>query len=468
MNRPVRSTRPRPASGSRAALFLLAVSLACCVLEGAARKWWLGGDTSTASKCAYLSKDIVMACFLLLGRGRPNRLTRMGKPLLTLGLALLALGTIMTASLGVEPVGAVLTLRTFFILPIAAFAAGQLLPPDALRKFALWIAMFSLPMAPLATLQFFSPSGSRLNRYSTMEAKEDATTSGVSERVRATGTFSYITGLSEFSMLAAWAGIITFSLAKTRGIRWLGYGGLAAAGCCALATVSRWAVLVILGLVAVWAICGGKFGRKVQMALAMGITGFAAIYLSGVWHSAEEVIGTVYLRHEAGHDSVGHRLWYQFILPMNALAESPLGEGLGSQQASATNDQIGRRGLKGTYESAWGRTILELGLVGLAGFLATCGAVFVPAWFAYRTSPQGEGRTVMAVTGAALAARALLGFQFNHVTAYFFWSLAAAFLATSPAVRQQRIGRFPTRLSRGSSGRPGAPVAHGLVTRRRV
>lgn len=470
MNMPMRSTRQRPAPGSRAALFLLAASLACCVFEGAARKWWLGGDTSTASRLAYLSKDIVMACFLLLGRGRPNRLTSRSTSLMALGLALLALGTIMTASLGVEPVGAVLTIRTFFVLPVAAFVAGKLLPPDALRKFALWIALLSLPMAPLATLQFFSPSGSLLNRYSTMEAKEDATTSGVSERVRATGTFSYISGLSEFSMLAAWAGIFTFTSAKTRTIRWLGYGGLAAAGCCAFATVSRTPVLVVLGLVAVWAIAGGKFGRKAQMALAMGITGFAAVYLSGAWQSAEEVIGTVYLRHERS-DTVASRFWYHYILPLNAIVESPMGEGLGSQQASVTNDQIGRRGLKETYEGPVGRTILELGLVGFAGLLATCGAVFSTAWFAYRAVPKGAPRTAMAVTGAALAVRALLGFQFNHVAGYFFWSMAAALWAFLPVVpiRRAPSAGSARRLQSSSAprtkqnpapggGRPSSPI----------
>jgi hypothetical protein len=445
-------------------LFLLAASLACCVFEGAARKWALGGDSSVASKVAYLSKDIVLTCCLLLGLGRPNRLTKMASPLLALGLVLLAMGTVFTAGMGVEPVGAVLTIRTFFVLPVAAWAAGRLLPPDALRKFALWIALLSLPMAPLALLQFFSPSGSFINRYSTMEAEADATTSGVSQRVRATGTFSYITGLGEFSMLAAWAGIFTFTLAKTRTLRWLGYGGLAAGGGCALTTVSRTPVLVVMGLVGVWAMAGGKFGRKLQMVLAMGIAGFAAVSLSGAWDSAEEVIGTVYMRHERS-DSVGYRLWYQFILPFAAISDSPFGEGLGSQQTSVTNDQLARRTLKGTYEGATGRTILELGLAGFAGFLATAGAVFVPARFAYRMAPKGEPRTAMAVTGAALAVRALIGFQFNHVAAYFFWSMAAALWAWSPADPRPRapgVGlkgrldsrRLPPTKRRAGDGRP--------------
>jgi hypothetical protein len=447
------SIRQLPTSGSRAALFLLAASLACCALEGAARKWVLGGDTSIASRLAYLSKDIVMLCFLLLGAGRPNRLTRMAKPLLALGVGLLAVGAICTAGLGVQPVGAVLTIRTFFVLPIAAWAAGRLLPPDALRKFALWIALLSLPMAALATLQFFSSSRSAINRYSTMEAEAHATTSFVSDRVRATGTFSYITGLSEFSILAAWAGIFTFTSARTRAVRWLGYSGLVAGGCCALTTVSRAPVLVIMGLVAVWAFAGGKFGRKLQMAVAMGIAGLAAVSLSGAWGSAGEVIGTVYRRNEIAGDGIGSRFWYQFILPLSAVSESPLGEGLGSQQASVTNGQVGRRGLEGTYESAIGRTILELGLIGFAGFLATCAAVFRPAWFAYRTAPKGEPRTAMAVTGAALAARALIGFQFNHVASYFFWSMAAALWAWSAAAPRRR-GPMPLLAGRLNSRRP--------------
>jgi hypothetical protein len=421
------------------------------VFEGALRKWGVG-EASIAAKLAYVSKDIVLATFLVLGLGAPSVLTRIAQPYLVAGLTLLACGAGLSAIFGIDLLGAVLTLKTFFVLPVACLLAGQLLPTDSLRRFARWIAILSVPLAVLGVLQFYSPSNSGLNRYSTMGEDVAATTSGVNERVRATGTFSYISGFGEFAETAVWAGIVTFTIARTVRERLLGYAAVGSGFCCALVTVSRAVALISLALVVVWALVGGQFGRKVRTAFTIAFAALAALFLTQEWDHAEEIVSTVYLRHysEKNSDTFSGRLWYQFVHPMDALAIAPLGFGLGSQQSATMLEDATRRS-QGMFESPWGRTIMEVGILGLLGFFVTLGVVFAPLIAAYRATKRSELRTVLAVTGAALMAKALLGFQFNHVTTYFFWATGASVLSLANGIRPPRQPRLASQVRSAKS-----------------
>jgi hypothetical protein len=427
------------------------LSLLCCVFEGAVRKWGVG-DASIAARLAYLSKDIVMAGFLAAGACRPNVLTNIAQPFLQLGVGLLAFGAVVSSVFGIDPVGAMLTIRTFFLLPAAALAAGRLLPAESLRRFAIWIAILSVPIAALGVSQFYSASTSPINRYSTTGEDVNIATASVSQRVRATGTFSYISGMGEFAAMAVWAGIVTFTLARTQRERWLGYAALVAGMCCAFVTVSRGMALFSSGLVAVWAVAGGHFGRKAKSAITIGIAGMAILYLSASEDAGDEIVSTVYLRHSSTkNETVLGRLWDSYIVPFEAIDVAPFGNGLGSEQAARTlNVSTTRSG--STFESPWGRTIMELGVLGLLGSLITWGVVFAPLTAVYRTNQQGECRTVLGVTAALLLGRALMGFQFNHVAAYFFWATAAVVLALGNGTASCTPAR-PARLARRIVGR---------------
>lgn len=426
----------------------------CCVFEGAARKWGVG-DASIAGRLAYLSKDIVMALFLIAGAGRSSPLTNAAQPYVVVGLFLVGLGSAISAASGIEPVGAVLTIRTFFILPLAAWSAARLLPSDALRRFALWVVILALPISVLGIRQFYSPSSSVINRYTTVG--EYVATSGVSQRVRATGTFSYISGFGEFATVAVWAAIVTLTLARTQRERLLGAAGLVAAFACAFVTVSRSVALTAVGLVAVWAFAGGKYGRKAQAALTVALVLFAIVIFTEQWNAAGEIATTVYTRHVTGRDTFAHRFWYNFIHPLDAIGNSPIGEGLGSQQVTKSLSENARRE-RAMFESAWGRVIMEIGVLGLIGFLMTLCLVLAPLSRAYRSTSRGEAATILAVTLAALSARALMGFQFNHVAAYFYWAMAAAALALANRPEPAPMAAPVLRSRPYSTLRASAPV----------
>ena len=105
-DRTVKPAPPQtPGKSAKIAWHLLWLSLMCCIFEGAARKWAVG-DATIAGRIAYISKDMVLAAFLLLGAGRANDLTRIAQPYLRIGMVLLAFGAVTSTVLGVEPVGA--------------------------------------------------------------------------------------------------------------------------------------------------------------------------------------------------------------------------------------------------------------------------------------------------------------------------------------------------------------------------
>jgi hypothetical protein len=191
--------------------------------------------------------------------------------------------------------------------------------------------------------------------------------------------------------------------------------------------------LISIGLVGIWALAGGKYGRKAQFAFTMGAILLLAGFLTEQWDTASEIVSTVYLRHEAVSESFAggftHRIWYTYAHPLGALTMAPFGTGLGSQQvASSLSEENARLGFQ-VFEGAWGRMTLELGIMGVVGFVGTIAAVFFPLGKMYRAMPAGDEKTVLAVTLGMLLARAFHGFQYNHVAAYFFWSMAATALA---------------------------------------
>jgi hypothetical protein len=294
-----------------------------------------------------------------------------------------------------------------------------------------------------------------INRYTTVG--EYVATSGVSQRVRATGTFSYISGFGEFAAVAVWAAIVTLTLARTQRERLLGAAGLVAAFACAFVTVSRSVALTAVGLVAVWAFAGGKYGRKAQAALTVALVLFAIVIVTEQWNAAGEIATTVYTRHVTGRDTFAHRFWYNFIHPLDAIGNSPIGEGLGSQQVMKSLSENARRE-RAMFESAWGRVIMEIGALGLIGFLITLCLVLAPLSRAYRSTSRGEAATILAVTLAALSARALMGFQFNHVAAYFYWAMAAAALALANRPEPAPMAAPALRSRPYSTLRASAPV----------
>jgi hypothetical protein len=91
-------------------------------------------------------------------------------------------------------------LRSYLLPFPVAFIMGENLSEEDLRKFGFWTLMILLPMTLLEIGQYLTPSDSFLNRGAYAGGAQIIY---AGERVRASGTFSFVTGPYSFTPLAA-------------------------------------------------------------------------------------------------------------------------------------------------------------------------------------------------------------------------------------------------------------------------
>jgi hypothetical protein len=416
---------------SRVELILI-FALVLCVGEGALRKWVLG-DTSFLSRVAYISKDFVFALCILIRPfkwGLESMRLRNG---IELGLLLMGAGAVISSISDINFLGSVLSTRTFFILPVAAIYASLSLNEKSIHRIVHFIAVLAVVNAVLSAIQFYTPSTSWINRYSTEDSF--VATVGFADNVRATGSFSYISGLGYFGFFAVWAA--TMILAKAKHFVQFAWGtiALSSALLCSLVTASRSIGLMVLFQVLAWLIAGSNFGQKIKIVLIVGFVGIF-LFITDSGNELVEIGSVVHRRAAVTNDDLFSRLEYQFVSPViQALDLGPMGVGYGTEQAGGGGELAGNRH-RSSIESPWGRLILEVGIIGLFGFLITCGTVIAVCIRGFKNS-ETERRSIYMLTGFCLVLNFLVGFQFNHVAGFEFWFMAA--LITAYSNRQNHV-----------------------------
>lgn len=208
-----------------AAEWFVLTSIALCVLDGAIRKWILRDDEGFLKYVPYFSKDFAFALILFIPRPKGmSELVRKLWTFLKVGLAFCAVGALASAVFNwgsVNVVGAVLSVRSLFLLPFCALLAVPRLRHVSLTRIALLIGALTLLNAALGTLQYSSPKDDPINYYASKQYEAVM----FEESVRAMGTFPYITGFGTLAMVGAWAGTVLMSHGHRR--RWFfGAGAL--------------------------------------------------------------------------------------------------------------------------------------------------------------------------------------------------------------------------------------------------
>src|SRR5690348_4342281 len=176
--------------------WLIAILLAI-VLEGALRKWFL---PAALHPLAYVSKDILAVAFILrFGlpahakvledlRGRVIIIACLLFPAFLLGL---------TWSVTAAVVG----FKNAILWPLFATYMAAWVDWRSLGKITRLLCFLCMAMAVLGYMQFSSSASEAINRYAwhLMGKMEKIATFGPSSGVRATGTFSYISGYATFA-----------------------------------------------------------------------------------------------------------------------------------------------------------------------------------------------------------------------------------------------------------------------------
>ena len=434
--RPLKARRGVLPVATNKAWWVLLAAITMIILEGAFRKW-VFPEGGLVKYLMYFSKDIIFAALLFFPkRSQPSLVLKTFEKWLLPGCALLVLGAIASSMEGFNLVGAVLTARAVIILPVLAWLVVPRLMGLPLR-WVIWLLIgFTVLNFALGVVQNRLPADNILNRYSETGMDIVAVESGV----RATGTFSYITGITILSAIGIWAGLALMSLAKTQWQRIGAWAAFAAGFGCGLASVSRAPIVIGAAMVAGWLVCS----RAGVSTLAKGLVAavFCVVIATGfgITPVFSELGQGLLQRSESGGDTFNERAFGQLDEMISALQSYPLGHGFGTEQIGGQYYSTGEAGFN-HYESPFPRLVMETGAIGLVGYLIICAGALLALQRAKLDASAGT-------CGMLLATQLLFlpmfygSLIFDHTASAFVWMLMAAVMAAKE-LKPEAGGQMP-------------------------
>jgi hypothetical protein len=403
--------------------------------EGAIRKWLLPGLGTEIQ----ILRDILPGLAALLYFLRPDAsrvlpFRELGAMFYTLlGVyALVCFAQLLNPELPSVLIG-ILGLRTHLCYLFLAYMIPRYLGEwqSAITRFHVLLAL-SLPICALAVFQTTQPYDSAWNLYAN---GEDASAFfGESGLVRATGTFSYITGMSIFAQFIAVFALTLILAGRAAGINQpLCYTAIALATMGAIATGSRSVVfgimVQVLLVIALVKLGPARRYHRVRDMLCM----VSAVSIAVLAVAFKQVSAFVE-RAESSYD-VGWRVEAAFWGWADYLLDEPLGIGIGSGHQAAARLIGGIGGFSSAIpEEELSRAALELG-VGFLVFAAI--KVYAIILLARKvTLADSPASSAFVAFATSVAIFGLLGALYTPITNALFWtSLGLAAWVLSPAAK---------------------------------
>jgi hypothetical protein len=369
---------------------------------------------------------------------------------------LIALATLASFS-GSTVVGGALSLRSMLVLPFLAVCIAQGLRSRAdLELIVKTVGVLSIGVAILGVFQFYLPPGHILNQR--LVRTEHAV--GALGRVRASGTFAFLSGMADLAVAASWAGAYLL-LANFRNVA--GYLFITAGLSCTSAALSRTGIVLsfaLLGFVLAFSRTGFKAALVVILILA--VAWYFGSAGSGVPGQIGIIRGTA-ARHEVS-DSFTERGMSVINELLSALEEDSSGNGLGRGQGGEAAYQTGSRRLQ-VYEGELARIVYELGIIGLFA-VGMCRLSLLLVLWNSLARDSGPPRPLACFRKASLGALAVFfagNTCFSHVASGFAWIIAALALATFEIEANQGTGRPSLRGLRVVANSNAAPLSRLTV-----
>lgn len=354
------------------------------IFEGALRKWVL---PSLATPLLVARDPVVLAIYVLAGsRGWFPR-----GGIIAVSCIMAAL-TFMASFAGHgHPLVALFGVRAnFFHLPLI-FVIPRAFDERDVRQIGWWMMAMALPMALLAVRQFTSPHDAWVNKaIGGADAMQMVSVRG---KVRASGTFSFVTGFASY--LTYLSAFVLYALLQRKVYaKWvlicggLGLGlGLAVSGSRAAVV----AVCLVIAAALVASMLGAGQFSSVFKPLAFGAMAvWVLLELTPVF---SEGLAAQKQRFKEGggiHEGILMRYIKEFPEALAAVFHTPL---LGSGIGMGTNVGAGlMTGMQGFLlaEGEWARIVLELGgILGLAYIVLRLSLAFTVLRSAYRALGNG-------------------------------------------------------------------------------
>jgi hypothetical protein len=424
------------------------VAMVLLVFEGAIRKWVLPGSQDLV----YFAKDVVLlGCYAgFFGRDlRLSRLARVPPWLVGLLIAGAVYGGLALANPRVPNIlTGLFGFKSYFLyFPLIFIVPATFNSEAELTRFLYRYALLAIPVGLLAVVQFRSPASSLINTYAWNPGDtSQIVTFGISEQVRVTGTFSFISGFAVYVLVIALT-IMALLAAQRWRIRGnvLLFLALTLTLTGMLMTGSRAPVLqltlllpVYLWFTVVKARGGAATLGRILVVVALG----AALFAQAFSPAAE-----AFLARASGGEDAPSRIMGPLVEPYYAFDSGGfLGDGIGTTHQAAPKLAVsGVPGVWGPpaateamFEGESGRVMLELGLLGfLLIYLPRIALIFVAVRYVsalQRPSLRGLGTASLLIVVVSLPGAIV----FNVTQGLFFWFFVGVLFAVT---RLDRLSR---------------------------
>lgn len=346
----------------------LVIALMLVIFEGALRKWAFPGS----ERIIYFAKDVfILVAYIGFLSAHGLKIPRFAGAVVLLAVVSAAYGAmeIGNPALPAVSLGLVGWKSYFFYIPLIIVVPYAFSSDEQVYRFLNRYLIIIGPIAALGAFQFYSSPGSAVNAYARTSSVGNVSVFEGSNiwHVRATGTFSYITGYSIYAMAMSFLaiGLLGAREWKWKEGRWL-YVGLAASVIACLTTGSRAPVFSIGLLFPFYLIHGfltGDLAGKRAVRLFFGLL----VLILAVKFGMKEAVTAFQLR-ATGSGGTIERMFGPLIEPFRLMGNIGIfGFGIGSlhQAASAivgSSLYTWTGGLIVENESS--RVMAELGIVG--------------------------------------------------------------------------------------------------------
>ena len=368
------------------------------VFEGAVRTWIFPGG----SLAIQVTRDLLPAAALVLLILRPKYLAS-SVPRVALQLtAMYVLAGFMSVFLSgfnTSPIIVFLGLRTHFAyIPLMILIPFHMRNVGNFRNASLIIAGMAILVSSLAFYQTTQSPASWINAYASGE--DVAALFGKSGIVRATGTFSYITGMAMFSIFGFAISALGALLARSRMAALVCVIGVWASVMAGVSTGSRGALFWMLAISLMTAVFSWghlsvalRSFRRVKLPLLLG---GCVVVMKG----SMQILAMRERIESAGGDE-GVRSFNVLFGWLGVIFDKPGGFGIGAGHQQAGALLGGQAGFMLGAEEEWTRIALELGLLGFIVFLFVRIVLFIQGLrFSLRT--RSAYPRFIAATGLAI------------------------------------------------------------------
>ncbi len=339
------------------------------VVEGALRKWVL----PQASEMIYFLKDLVILGayfnFYLFSSFNKKLIPKL--PIINI-LIFIAVGwcifQIFNPSLG-SPLVGVFGLRGYLLyIPLIWMVPYLFNSEEDLYEFLRSHLLLTIPVGIIGIIQFFSPPSSFINAYANEESVVKATF-GVTDAVRITGTFPYISGYGVYLIVCFGLLIFMLSIKQSGGWQAISILEIFLVTVNSFMTGSRGTVFAeVLFLVGYLGTKGLTKPASILRLIKQLIVPILVVAIAvSIWF--RPAINSFWLRTTSNHD-VGGRITSGFTEPLDFIEYKQLdgyGTGATHQATPALRkvlDLPEGEVIPVYYEAEMGRIVLELGPIG--------------------------------------------------------------------------------------------------------